>query len=235
MSATVTTTIDGQVAVVRLDDGKMNALSHEVIGQLHAALDQAEERATAVCIVGNDRALSAGFDLSVMTSGSDAARGLTTAGAELLMRLYGHPQPTVVAVTGHALAAGALLVLACDTRIAADKPDKPSKIGLNEVAIGMALPVFAIELARDRLSKRYATPALLQAQIFDPATALAAGYVDEVVAAGDCVNTAIAQAQRLGSLRAGAYATTKRSMRHATIDYIRDTLTADMETLLPPS
>src|SRR3954452_9115659 len=122
-SALITVTIDDDgVALVHLDDGKANALSHAMIEQLHDALDRAESEARAVCIVGRDGKLCAGFDLSVMTAGADATRGLVKAGGELLMRLYGHPQPTVVAVTGHALAAGALLVLSCDTRIAADVP-----------------------------------------------------------------------------------------------------------------
>ena len=81
-----------------------------MIEQLHGALDQALSDARAICIIGRDGKLCAGFDLSVMTSGIDATRALVKEGGELLMRLYGHPQPTVVAVTGHALAAGALLV-----------------------------------------------------------------------------------------------------------------------------
>src|SRR3954451_20240305 len=150
---TVTTTIEDGVAVVALDDGKMNAISHEVIDGIHTALDTALNDAKAVLIRGNDRALSAGFDLKVMQGGDvNAMAALVSAGGEMLLRLYRHPQPTVVAVTGHALAAGALLVLACDTRIGA--PGN-AKIGLNEVAIGLALPDFAIDLATARLSKRY--------------------------------------------------------------------------------
>ena len=81
------------------------------------------------------------------------------------MRLYMHPQPVVVAVTGHALAAGALLALACDVRIGADVP---AKIGLNETSIGMPLPLFATELARDRLSPTAFVRATLAAEIYDP-------------------------------------------------------------------
>ena len=47
---------------------------------------------------------------------------LVNAGGDMLLRLYRHPQPTVIAVTGHALAAGALLVLACDSRIGTPGP-----------------------------------------------------------------------------------------------------------------
>ena len=225
MTTSVTTSVEDGLAVVRLDDGKVNALSMEVIGQLLEALDRAQADASAVCVIGNAKALSAGFDLSVMQGGADGARELVTAGGRLLMRLYGHPQPTVVAVTGHALAAGALLVLACDTRIGAEGP---AKIGLNETAIGLPLPVFAVELARDRLSKRYLTRATIEAEIFSPQGALAAGYLDSVSATDECVTTAIDEGRRLSQIDARAYASTKRSLRQATIDRVLKTLETDM-------
>lgn len=232
MSESVSFTVDDGVAVIRIDDGKMNAVSHALLDQVHAALDKAEGDATAVCFVGNQKALSAGFDLTVMRSGPEGVRELVSAGARLIMRIYGHPQPTVVAITGHALAAGSLIVLACDTRIAADKA---SKIGLNEVAIGMSLPEFAVELARERLSKRFATRAMVQAEIYDPAGAAAAGYIDQVVPESECETAALAEARRLGQLSGGAYGATKRSLRQATIDRVLGGLDADMAAILGPS
>jgi enoyl-CoA hydratase len=223
---TVRTAVDDGVALVTIDDGKMNALSPEVIDELHAALDAASAEATAVCLRGNDRALSAGFDLAVMTGDATAARALVRAGGELLMRLYVHPQPTVVAVTGHALAAGALLTLACDTRIAAPGS---SRIGLNEVAIGLALPMFASELARARLSKRYLSRATIQAEIFDPEGAMAAGFVDRID--GSCVAKAVDEARRLGGLPGAAYGKTKRSMRQPTVDRVLGAISADLDGL----
>lgn len=213
---TVTTRIEDNVAVVTLDDGKMNAVGHEVLDGLHAALDTALADAGAVCIRGNDRALSAGFDLKVMGGGDvDAIVKLVNGGGELLMRLFVHPQPTVVAVTGHALAAGALLLLACDTRIASPGV---AKIGLNETAIGMNLPEFAYELASARLSKRYLTRAAVQAEIFDPAGAVAAGYLDRLE--DDCVAAAMTEARALAGLPAAAYAGTKRSLRQPIVDRV---------------
>jgi enoyl-CoA hydratase len=156
-----------------------------------------------------------------MTGGAEGMLELVRSGGEFLMRLYAHPQPTVVAVTGHALAAGALVVLACDTRIAADGP---AKLGLNEVAIGMTLPVFAVELARDRLSKRYFTRAAIEAEIFSPEGALAAGYLDRIVPADQCERTAVEEARRLGQLDGHAYAGTKLALRQATIDRVMPTL-----------
>jgi enoyl-CoA hydratase len=206
---TVDVAVDDGVAVIALDDGKMNAIGHGTIAAVNDGLDRALADAAAVVIHGNDRALSAGFDLKVMQGGDAGAVGaLVGSGGEMLLRLFRHPQPTVVAVTGHALAAGALLVLACDTRIGTPGS---GKIGLNEVAIGLPLPDFAVELAVARLSKRFLTRAAIQAEVFDPEGAVAAGYLDRL--ADDCLAAATAEAKALAQLPAAAYAGTKRSLR----------------------
>lgn len=228
MGMTVTTTIEDGVAVVRLDDGKMNAVGHAVLEDLHAALDLAATDARAVCIVGNDRALSAGFDLAVMTGDDpEAVRGLVHAGAELLMRLFVHPQPTVAGITGHALAAGALLALGCDTRIAVPGS---AKIGLNEVAIGLAMPAFGSEMAAARLSPRYLTRAVIEAEVFDPEGALAAGYVDRLDPAA--ATAAIEEARRLGAMPSSAYAKTKQAVRQPIVDRVLAGLRADLAGLV---
>jgi len=221
----LTTTIEDGVAVLRFDDGKANVLSHAAIDAFEAALDKATEEAGAVCIVGREGRLCAGFDLAVMTGEPDGMRQLVSRGAELLMRIYLHPQPVVVAVTGHALAAGALLALACDVRIGADVP---AKIGLNETSIGMPLPQFAAELARDRLTPAAFSRATLAAEIYDPAGAVEVGYLDRVVPADEVEVAAIAEANRLSAYRAGAYARTKEVLRRATVDRVRAGTAADL-------
>lgn len=221
----VTTAVDDGVALVRFDDGKANVLSFAAVDALGAALDRATADADAVCLAGREGRLSAGFDLAVMTAGPDAARKLVTAGCDLLLRLYEHPQPVAVAVTGHALAAGALLALACDVRIGADVP---AKIGLNETSIGMPLPLFALALAEDRLARAELSRATLGAEIYDPAGAVAAGYLDRVVPAGGVVGEAIAEARRLAAYSTAAYAQTKRAMRGPTIARVRAGTAADL-------
>jgi enoyl-CoA hydratase len=228
----VTYALEDGVAVLRLDDGKVNVVSHRLIEQVLSALDRAEEEATAVAVIGRPGKLSAGFDLAEMTAGPERTRALVTAGGRLLMRLYGHPQPVVVAVTGHALAAGALLALAGDTRIGADGP---SKIGLNETAIGMGLPRFATELATARLSPAHLTRAAVQAEIYDPAGAVEAGYLDRLVPAADCEAAAIAEARRLGALSSSAYRHTKEALRAALVDRVLSGLEADMASLMSPA
>ena len=224
--------IEDGVAVIRMDDGKANAVGHDLIDGIHAALDRAEAEATAVAILGREGRFSAGFDLSVMSGGADEVRRLVHRGGELLMRLYGHPQPVVAGVTGHALAAGALLALACDTRIGAEGT---FKIGLNETAIGMALPQFALALAEERLSKRWFVRCTVQAEVLDPAGAVDAGYLDRVVPAADLERAVLHDASRLGQLPTGAYRATKRRTRGEVIDRVLAGLADDMSGLTGPS
>jgi len=219
------------VAVITLDDGKANALSPEVIAALRAALDRAEREAAAVLLCGRQGRFSAGFDLSVMTKGLDEMRALVIAGAELFLRVYTFPRPVVMACTGHALAGGAVLLLAGDFRIGALGE---FKIGLNEVAIQMTLPVFAMELARARLSKRHFTAATTQARIYDPKQAIDVGYLDATVPPESLFDLAFDDAHRLAALPDPAFRNTKERERGTIVQHIRDTLQADIAQLTGP-
>jgi enoyl-CoA hydratase/carnithine racemase len=216
------------VAIITMDDGKANAIAHDTIEALHAALARAEEEAAAVLLTGRERRLSGGFDLGVMMSSPEATRKLVTAGAELMLRIYAFPRPVVVACTGHALAAGAILLLVADHRIGATGD---FKIGLNEVAIQMTLPVFAMELARARLSKRHFTVATTQARVYGPRAALDAGYLDATTTPETLLDVAFEQARQLAKLPDPAFRNTKHRERTATIQLIRETLEDDMAAL----
>src|SRR5690606_35275794 len=112
-----------------------------------AALDRAEREAKAVVVLGRPGRFSAGFDLKVMMSSPDAARALVLEGGALLLRVLELPLPVVTASTGHAIAGGLLLLATGDVRLGAGGD---FKLGLNEVANGMPVPIFAHELARMR-------------------------------------------------------------------------------------
>ena len=231
LSESVTYELDGEVALVRLDDGKVNTIPPETVDALSAALDRAEKEANAFLLIGREGKLSAGFDLDVMTSTVEAMRDLVGSGARLLMRLYGSPLPVVVACTGHALAMGALLLLAADSRIGADTR---AKIGLNEVAIGMGLPVFAVELARDRLDPRWFTASVIQGTVFDPAGAVEAGYLDRLTAPDDLLGDALQEARALAGLQRGAVRETKQRARGEMIDRVLADLDEDMASTSAP-
>ena len=227
--------LDGTTAIVTLDDGKANALSDAAIQALVEAFDRAEREARAIVLTGRAETqpgggrFCAGFDLKTMTSGPGNATALLRRGSEMYLRAYGTPLPLVIACTGHALAGGALLALTGDLRLCADGP---YRVGLNEVAIGMPLPLLGMELARDRLAVRELPRATLGAHIYDPAGAVAAGYLDEVVPPGELLARARAEAARLGALSRTAYGATKVRLRGRTIERIRATLDSDMAELM---
>ncbi len=213
------------VALLRFDDGRANAVSHAAIEAIHAGLSRAEKEAGAAVLIGRTGRFSAGFDLSVIQQGRDASRALVTAGGELLMRIVESEVPVVAACSGHALAMGALLLLAADLRIGASGE---FKLGLNEVAIDLTLPVFALELAKARLAREQLARATTLAELYDPAGALAAGYLDRVVAADQLESEALSAAARLAKLSRGAYQGTKRKLRGELLAHVRATLTRDM-------
>jgi enoyl-CoA hydratase len=224
--------LEGTTAVIRMDDGKANALSREMIDAVLAALTRAETEASAIVLTGRPDKFCAGFDLRVMMSGPQNAIALLQHGAQLLLSLYGTPLPLVVACSGHAMAGGSLVVLTGDVRIAAAGP---YKIGLNEVAIGLPVPVLAMELARDRLTPAALPYATLGARIYSPEEAVGSGYVDEVAPTEGLMARALMEAGRLGALPKAAYAATKLRLRRRTIEYIRASLGDDLRTLLPGS
>ena len=228
MTDTVTIDLHGDVAVISLDDGKANALSHTVLEALDAAFDRAEAEARGVVIAGRPGMFSAGFDLKVMQSSSEAMRDLVGAGTTMLLRIFDFPLPVVTACTGHALAAGALMLLASDFRVGVSGE---FKIGLPEVSIGMPLPIFGVELARARLAAPLLERATVHAEVFDPEQAFEAGFLDAVVDRDAVLERAIAEAARLGALDRSAFTVTRRHIRGASERHIRDTLADDIAGL----
>lgn len=217
----------GAVALVRMDDGKANAMSSAWVQAMGAALDRAEREAKAVAVLGRPGRFSAGFDLKVMMSSPDAARALVREGGELLLRCLELRLPLVMASTGHAIAGGLLLLATGDVRlgVAGD-----FKLGLNEVANGMPVPIFAHELARMRLDPRALDESVLRARMYSPEEAARVGWLDRVVAADALESTAIAEAEALAGLPQPAYGMSKRSLRAQMTKFVRETLESNLES-----
>jgi enoyl-CoA hydratase len=225
-------TLSDKTAIIRMDDGKANALSYAMMDEVQEALTRAEQEASAVVLTGRPGRFCAGFDLREMMKGAESARALVTRGADFLLRLYLFPRPLVVACSGHALAGGALTVLTGDLRIGAQGA---FRVGLNEVQIGMPVPILAMELARDRLAHRALQEATLFARIYAPDEAVEAGYLDRVVGEATLLEEATREAARLAALPGDAYAKTKTILRERTVNYVRQNLEMDMIRLTPPT
>lgn len=208
------------IAVITMDDGKVNALGPDMLAAINAALDQAEgDDAGAVVIAGNDRVFSGGFDLKVFKSGDvQASIGMLKAGFELSHRLLSFPKPVVAACTGHAIAMGSFLACSTDHRIAAPG----YTFQANEVAIGMVLPYPALEVMKLRLTRSAYQQAVGLSKIFLSDTALAGGWVDELVMGDRVVERAREAAHEFATtLHAKAHYACKMRARQESLDAIR--------------
>lgn len=197
-------------AVIAIDNGKANAISHEVIEQLNLCLDKAEKEQKVVVLTGKAGMFSAGYDLSVMKQSMKAAMELVEKGSTLSRRLLSFPTPIVVACPGHAVAKGAFLLLSADYRIGLQGE---FKIGLNEVAIGMTMHHAGVELARNRLPPVYFNRSVINAEIFDPKGALEAGFLDLVVKPKKFEKSIANVANAMASLDMRAHRQTKLKAR----------------------
>lgn len=224
----LTTTLTDGILTVTLDDGKRNVLTAERCAELIAVLDDNPE-ARGVVLAGREGAFSAGLDRSVIDAGDAAGmETLLLAVGRCLMRWWTDPRPTVAAATGHALAGGTLLAMACDHAVAAEQ----GWWGLIETQVGLALPVFALTLARHRVRNDRYEDLLLPGARVDASTAVEVGFADEVLPAEQVVSRAQAHAAGLADLPPRAYAATKRRLRQAAADAVLAGLETDIAELL---
>ncbi len=211
--------ISDGVAVITMDDGKANAVTHDLIAALNAALDEAEAASAAVVLAGRQGRFSGGFDLKVMQGATmEEITALVANGGRLAHRLYGFPAPVVGAVNGHAVAMGAMILFSLDTRIG---PRGDFRFGLNETAIGMPMPPFGLTLAMARLAPTAFTRSIVQAHLFNPEEAVEAGLLDEVVELDQVVARATEVAGALAALPREAYAANKQLLRGPTLELTR--------------
>src|ERR1700758_5106117 len=192
-------TVEDSVATITLDDGKVNALSPDMQREINEGLDHAElEGVGAVVIAGNDKVFSGGFDLKVLTGGGRPAIDMLAGGFELAARVLAFPKPVVMACTGPAIAMGSFLLLSGDHLVGS-----PShRVQANEVAIGLTMPGPAIAILKHRLTPAAFQRAVGLAAEFKGESALAAGYLDELVEAGTILARAQEVAKHLTSLDA---------------------------------
>jgi len=226
MTELVAYELDDHIATIAMDDGKVNAFSIPMLKALHAALDLAERDGAIVILTGREGYFSAGFDLKVFAGGDvEQVIEMLVLGATLAERILGFERPVITACPGHTVAAGAFMALAADMRIGTDGP---YRIGLNEVKIGLTVPWFVIELARQRLNPAHFNRAVVSATMYGPAEAVTAGFLDEVVSAGELCSASLAAAAALAELNPQAHTATKLRARGDALKAIRTAIETEL-------
>ena len=216
------------VAVLSMDDGKANVLSPQMLAELGEGLDRAATDEAAVLLVGRPGMFSGGFDLATLRGGGPESVSMLLDGFRLSERLLSFGAPVVAACTGHAIAMASFLLLSVDYRVGAAGA---YKIGANEVAIGLTMPYYGVEICRQRLTPAHFQRTVINAEIFGPEEAVAAGYLDRVVAPDDVVGTARELAASLAALDRRTHTATKRRARARALEAVRAAVEADAAEL----
>ncbi|ADR37447.1 enoyl-CoA hydratase/isomerase family protein [Oceanithermus profundus] len=202
----------GRVRLLTLNDPeRRNPLSDALADALEAELAAAERdpEVRAVVLTGAGKAFSAGADLAflkrVRAETAEANLAHSQRLADLFLRVYTFPKPTLAAVNGPAVAGGAGLATACDLVVM----DEAARIGYTEVKIGFVAALVGVLLVR-AVGEKHARELLLGGDLVDAATAYRMGLVNRVAAAGESVDEALAWAARLAENAPSSLALTKQ-------------------------
>jgi enoyl-CoA hydratase len=208
--------LDGDVATIAMDDGKVNALSVAMLDELGTAFDRAEADKALVVLTGREQTFSAGFDLRAEP---DQWPNMVAGGAKLAARIMSFPRPVIVSCNGNAIAMAGFILLSADYRIGTIGE---FQIGLNEVAIGLTVPWFGIEIARHRLTRPYFDRCTITGALLGPDAALAAGFFDDLVAPEQLRASTLDAVRALSAINRDAHAATKLRVREQALAGIRN-------------
>lgn len=216
---------NGQVAVLRLTSGVINAIGPELVEELSLALQEVQGRFRGMVLAGGSKFFSIGLDLPALLKLSRKDMAAFWAGFEdTVLALYTLPIPTAAAIAGHAPAAGTILALACDFRMIASGK---KLMGLNEIKIGLPVPFLADLMLRQVLGDRAATEIEYTGELLMPEKAQALALVDGLFPEEDVQAKTIAKVSEIVERPPFGFPLTKQ---HRTRD-IRMRFLADRESI----
>jgi enoyl-CoA hydratase len=199
-------------------------LCADSIATITMDLDAAEREAGVVVLTGREGRFSGGFDLTILQRYDVTSVDMLGSGFALAERLLRFPKPVVAACNGHAIAMAAFLLNSVDYRVGAQGP---YRITANEVAMGLTMPRAAVEICRQRLTPAHFHRAVSLAEVYSPAGAAAAGFLDEVVEPSELTSAAHARAVLLLTLDPAAHAATKLRTRELALAALGEARAAD--------
>ena len=203
---------ENEVAFIRMDDGKANAMDFVFFEEMNRALDRLEsDGAKTLVITGRSGYFSAGLDIKLMPSLSPGdLNGLAETFARTLLRVFSLPIPTIALCSGHAVAGGAMLFFACDVRYVLDGP---YRIQMNEMITGIPFPSWMLLIGRFALPAPCFIEAFLHARAYSPGETKEMGMCHGLTKREeDAAAVAMARTVHLKSLNLHAYRTSKERL-----------------------
>jgi enoyl-CoA hydratase len=210
----------GNIAILSMNRGKGNALNVEMVQALTGALDELERSdARAGIITGTGKIFGAGVDLPAMLEGGpEYVRRFVPMMLQSFERLATFSKPLVAAINGHALAGGAIMMLACDQRLLARGT---ARIGLTEVLVGVVFPAWALEIVRWATPHEHFSTLICTGRTWPPEESLARGLVDELVEPERLLDRACEVAEEMGAIPPATFTATKLAVRRPMIEAAR--------------
>ena len=198
----------GPVMVLRMTNGVTNAIGSELVAELDTAIRKIGERVQGLVLAGNSKFFSIGLDLpKLLAFDRDEMFDFWNRFEDLGLALYTLPIPTAAALTGHAIAGGAILALTCDSRFMAEGR---RRIALNEVGIGLPVPYLAHLMLRQIVTDRVSVGMEFGSSFLGPDEAKAAGLADEVCPEETVETRALERIRELAAMPRPAFAITKQ-------------------------
>lgn len=213
---------ENDISIIKLDDGKANAFSYDMLSQVNELLAKVPRDSGALVITGREGLFSGGFDLKTLATGDmEKITKMVQLGYRLLLELFSFDRPIVAAVSGHSIALGLFVTCSADYRIAIDGK---YVCQANEVRNNMDIPTQIMEILKARVNKNYFYPAVFHADAYSVQDSIAVGYIDEVVPEDKFMDRVMEKAAELATLPHPFYANTKKSAQEDVRSKISDAI-----------
>lgn len=210
------------IAIVTLDRGTANALNTEMIKEISELFKelQGEPAVKAAIITGKENFFSAGLDvIEIVGYDQDQSRIFWRAFAHMMSTLVEWPKPLAVAINGHSPAGGCIIAITADFRFMAEGN---FKIGLNEVPVGIVVPMPVYKLYSTWVGTRNAYQFLIQGKLLTPDEALRAGLVDGVFPQDQLLAATESAMRQMTKLDLGTFTKTKINLRSDIIQALKN-------------
>lgn len=195
------------IGIIKLNNGITNAIDIDLVKDFEKNLNIAEKNFKGLIITGNEKFFSMGFNLpKLLKLDRKDFENFYIAFNELILKLYTIPIPTISVIEGHAVAGGFIIAIATDYRLAVS--DK--KMGLNEINLGVPVPLFAIEILERLTDKRTSTNLLFTGELIKTQEALKYQIVDEIFPPEEIQTKAIDKLKSLTNKPRKAFEYTKK-------------------------
>ena len=213
---------DSDISIIKLDDGKANAFSYDMLFQLNELLAKVPRDSGALVITGREGLFSGGFDLKTFATGDmEKITKMVQLGYRLLLELFSFDRPIVAAVSGHSIALGLFVTCSADYRIAIDGK---YVCQANEVRNNMDIPTQIMEILKARVNKKYFYPAVYHSDAYSVQESIEVGFIDEVVSEDQFMERAMEKAKELATLPHPFYANTKKTAQEDVRQKIADAI-----------